>query len=257
MLLAVDIGNSSVSLGVFGEDGILVFQSRAEASSRKSLDEYAVLFHSLFALYGVNERDIKRCILSSVVPSVTHAVMGAVEKLTGCCPVQIGPGVKTGLNIKIDVQTQLGSDLVADAVAALAEFSSPMVIVNMGTVTTFTVIDRSGTLDGVIIAPGVRVSMDALAQYGAELPDISVAPPKRMIGKNTQDSMRSGVLYGHAAMVDGMIARISKEMKEPKITAVATGGLAQTVLSYCETEFEYRPSLTLTGLYLIAEKNKR
>ena len=140
--------------------------------------------------------------------------------------------------------------------AALEEFSFPTVIVNLGTATTFTVIDKSGTLDGVIIAPGVRMSMDALAEYGAELPDISVSPPKRMIGKNTGDSMRSGVLYGHAAMLDGMINRIAEELRG-EVTAVITGGLAPTVIPYCKTAFTYRPDLTLTGLYRIAEKNKR
>ena len=257
MLLAVDIGNSSVVFGVFDPNGRIVFQSRAEASVGKSADEYAVLLRSLFSFYGVDHGTVHRCILSSVVPPVTHAIACAVEKLTGIRPLEIGPGVKTGLNIKIDTQAQLGSDLVADAVAALSEFHTPVVIVNMGTATTFTVIDRQGILDGVIIAPGVRISMDALAQYGSELPDISVAPPKRLIGKNTQDSVRSGVLYGHAAMLDGMIARIADELKEQKLTAIATGGLAQTVLPYCKTEFAYRRDLTLQGLYLIAEKNKR
>ncbi len=257
MLLAVDIGNSSVALGVFDPNGNLTFQCRVEASEGKSADEYAVLFHSLFALRGVDPSTVDACILSSVVPPVTHAVSRAVESLVGCRPLIVGPGVKTGLNIRVDVQTQLGSDLVADAVAALSEFSAPMVVVNMGTVTTLSAIRRDGTLEGVVIAPGVRISMDALARSGSELPDISVATPKHVVGKNTQDSMRSGVLYGHAAMLDGMISRIGEELGEDALTVVCTGGLAETVLPYCRTKSVYRPDLTLKGLYLIAQKNKR
>ncbi len=257
MLLAVDIGNSSVSLGVFSTDGAMVFQSRAEASAGKSADEYAVLFRALFAFHGVDHKSVTECVLSSVFPPVTHAVSRAVEMLTGCKPLEVGPGVKTGLNMKIDAQTQLGSDLVADAVAALSEFSAPLILVNMGTVTTFTAINRGGVLDGVIITAGVRMSMDSLARYASELPDISVAAPKRVIGKNTGDSMRSGILYGHAAMLDGMVERIKEEMKESQVTVVATGGLAATVMPYCRTQMEYRPDLTLTGLYQIARKNRR
>jgi len=257
MLLAVDIGNSSVALGVFDPDGKLIFQCRVEASVGKSADEYAVLFHSLFALHGMELSAVDTCILSSVVPPVTHAVSRAVERLVGGRPLIVGPGVKTGLNIRIDVQTQLGSDLVADAVAALSECSAPIVVVNMGTVTTLSVIRRDGTLEGVVIAPGVRTSMDALARCGAELPGISVAPPKNVVGKNTQDSMRSGVLYGHAAMLDGMIARIGEELGERELSVVCTGGLAETVLPYCRTKSVYRSDLTLRGLYLIAQKNKR
>ena len=257
MLLAVDIGNSSVCLGLFQQDGKLVFQSRAEASAGKSADEYAVLFRGLFDFHGIDYRTVRESILSSVFPSVTRAVSCAVEMLTGCRPLEVGPGVKTGLNMKIDAQTQLGSDLVADAVAAIAGFSAPMIVVNMGTVTTFTAINRNHVLDGVVITAGVRMSMDSLARYASELPDISVEAPKRLIGKNTGESMRSGILYGHAAMLDGMVARIAEEMKENEVTVIATGGLASAVMPYCKTVFEYCPDLTLTGLYHIARKNKR
>ena len=257
MLLAVDIGNSSVTLGLFSEDGALRFRCAAETVRGKSADEYAVLFRSLFLLRDADPKCVTESILSSVVPPVTHAVSRAIEILTGILPLRVGPGIKTGLRIRIDTQTQLGSDLVADAVAASAAFPAPMVIVNLGTATTFTVIDRDGILDGVIIAPGVRVSMNALAEYGAELPDISVAPPKRMIGKNTGESMQAGVLFGHAAMLDGMVKRIEKELGEPSLTVAVTGGLAETVLPYCETKCVHCPDLTLRGLYLIAGKNKR
>ena len=257
MLLAVDIGNSSVTLGLFAADGSLQFRCGAETVRGKSADECAVLFRSMFLLHGADPACVTDRILSSVVPPVTHAVSRAIEILTGQKPLCVGPGVKTGLNIRIDTQTQLGSDLVADAVAALSAYQAPMVIVNLGTATTFTVINREGVLEGVIIAPGVRVSMDALAEYGAALPDISVAAPKRLIAKNTAESMQAGVLFGHAAMLDGMVRRIARELGEDVVTTVVTGGLAETVLPYCETACKHCPDLTLTGLYRIAEKNKR
>ena len=171
--------------------------------------------------------------------------------------MEVGPGIKTGLQIKIDVQTQLGADLVANAVAALAQVEPPMVIVDFGTATTFTVLNREGVLDGVIIAPGVRTSLNALADYGSELPDSSVAPLKRLIGKNTQDSMRSGVLYGQAAMLEGMLLRIRESLQTNALRVVTTGEFAQTVLPYCREQTEHLLALTLRGLYLLAVKNRK
>lgn len=255
MLFAADIGNSSVSFGVFDGGGTLCLKSKVDAVKTKSADEYAVLFSGILKLYGFDLRQITGCILCSVVPPLTRAVSSAMQKLFGSAPLEVGPGMKTGLNMKIELQTQLGADLVANAVAASARFEAPLAIVDMGTATTFTVIDREGRLEGVIIAPGVRVSMDSLAQYASELPDISIAPPKRLIAKNTQDSMRSGVLYGHAAMVDGLIGGIRRDLNVDRLTVVATGGLAETVLPYCSVRAEYCPDLTLTGLYLLHRKN--
>lgn len=257
MLLAMDIGNSSISVGVFDGDGRLVTESRLKATGGKSADEYAVLLCGIFQLKGVDRAEIDACIVSSVVPWVTPVICEAAEFLTGVRPRLVGPGVKTGLNIRIDAQTELGADLVADAVAALSDCRPPMVIVNMGSATTFTVIDRTGTLQGVIIAPGVRLSMDALARCASELPDASLTPPKGLVGKNTRDSMRSGVLIGHAAMVDGMLQRIARETGEEELKTVVTGGQASAVLPYCETEYLHRPHLTLEGLYRIAVKNRK
>ncbi len=257
MLFVADVGNSSVAFGVMDSDGKAVFGSRVEAVRSKSADEYAVLFSEILRLHGFDAREVADAILCSVVPPLTRTVSRAIRTLFGVCPIEIGAGVKTGLNIRIDVQTQLGADLVANAVAALADGIRPTVIADLGTATTLTVITREGILDGVIIAPGLRVSLDALAEYGAELPDVSVKPPKRLIGKNTQDSMRSGVLYGHAAMLDGLIERIREETDERNLRVIATGGLAEAVLPYCREKMEYRRDLTLEGLYRIWQKNRK
>ena len=257
MLFAVDIGNSSVSFGVFDAEGTLVMRSKVDAAQSKSADEYAVLFKEILSLYGVDIKIVREAILSSVVPSLTHAIKQAVKKLFGVAPIEVGAGIKTGLNIKIDTQTQLGADLVANAVAALSYENAPLVIVDFGTATTFTVVDQNAILCGVIIAPGVRVSLHALAEYTAVLPDISVEPPKRLIGKNTQESVRSGVLYGHAAMVDGLVQKIKAELKTERLCVIATGGLAEAVLPYCKTEARLCPDLTLTGLYRIRQKNRK
>lgn len=257
MLFAVDVGNSSVSFGVFNADGALVMRSKVDAVRSRSADEYAVLFKEILRLHHVESDTVRGAILSSVVPPLTHAVKCAIQILFGVLPLEVGAGVRTGLNIKVDMQAQLGADLVANAVAVLSEQSAPFVIVDFGTATTFTVVDAGGVLCGVIIAPGVRVSLDALAEYGSELPDVSVEPPRRLIGKNTQDSVRSGVLYGHAAMVDGLLARISEELGLPTPCVIATGGLAEAVLPYCRIKARLCPDLTLTGLYHIWEKNRK
>ena len=182
MLLAVDIGNSSIDFGVFGEDGRLLAKSKLSTVKTKSTDEYAAILSGILPLNGVDPKKISAAILSSVVPLVTSAISRAVRKLCGVTPMEVGPGVKTGLKIKIDMQNQLGADIVANAVATVAAFPPPAVIVDIGTATTFTVIDKEGILDGVIIAPGLRVSMDALASSASELPDAPLVAPQKLIG---------------------------------------------------------------------------
>ena len=257
MLFAADIGNSSISFGVFDDGGRLLLKSKVEAVKARSADEYAVLFRDILSLYRFDSANISGGIVCSVVSPLTGTVCAAIGRLFGIRPMEVGPGVKTGLNIKIDLQAQLGADIVANAVAAAALAEPPLVIVDFGTATTFTVINRQGVLEGVVICPGVRVSLDALAQSGAELPDVSVAPPRRLIGKNTQDSMRAGVLYGHAAMTDGLIDRIRGGLGERQLGVLATGGLADAVLPYCREQAEHRPDLTLEGLQLLWLKNRK
>ena len=256
MLLAVDIGNSSIDIGVFAEDGSLKMRSKISADRDRSADEYAVLLRGIFELNSLSLGSVSGSILASVVPPLTLAVASAIHRLFGIRSIEVGPGVKTGLNIKIDSQTELGADLVANAVSALAKGKSPLLVIDFGTATTLTVIDKDSTLAGVIIAPGVRVSLDALSMQASELPDVSIAMPKRLIGKNSRESMNSGVLNGHALMIDGFCAKIQKELQTEDLRVIATGGLADTILPLCETPMLYEPDLTLEGLKILYHKNK-
>lgn len=257
MLFAVDIGNSSIDFGVFDEGGDLLVKSKMSAVGTKCTDEYAVIISGILRLHGIGAEKITKGILSSVVPPLTRTVSSAIKRLFGFVPIEVGPGIKTGLNIRIDSQAQLGADLVANSVAAISRFSPPLVIIDIGTATTFTAINREGVLEGVIIAPGVRMSLDALSSDASELPDVSISLPKRLIAKNTNDSMNVGVIYGHAFMIDGFIDKLGRELGEGTSAVVATGGLADTVLPFCSHRMEYVPDLTLSGLRLLYLKNQK
>lgn len=260
MLLCVDIGNSSIDFGVFSENGALAMKSKMSAERVKSTDEYAVMLNGILSLNHIGIECITDCIISSVVPPLTAAVMTAIRTLTHVTPIQVGPGIKTGLNIKIDSQTQLGTDLVANAVAAQnyrSADTAAAIIVDIGTATTFTVLGSTGILEGVIICPGLRVSLDALSAYASALPDVSLAPPKRLIARNSCDAMNAGALFGHAFMIDGFLDKIAEETGAESCTVFATGGLADLVLPYCRHTMEHKPDLTLEGLRLIWAKNRK
>ncbi len=256
MLLALDIGNSSIDIGVFSKDGSLKLRSKISADRAKSADEYAVLLKGIFELNSLSLESIDGSIVASVVPPLTLAVASAIDRLFGIKSLEVGPGIKTGLNIKIDSQTELGADIVANAVSALPKGESPLLIIDFGTATTLTVIDKNSALAGVIIAPGVRVSLDALSMQASELPDVSITMPKRLIGKNSRESMNSGVLNGHALMIDGFCAKIQKELQTDDLRVIATGGLADIILPLCEIPIQYEPDLTLEGLKILYHKNK-
>lgn len=257
MLIAVDIGNSSIDLGVFDDSGILIMKSKISAVKTKSADEYAVIINGILNLNQINAEKITGGIISSVVPPLTVTIASAVNKLFGIKPSEVGPGIKTGLKIKIDSQSQLGADIVSNSVAAISKFSSPVIVIDIGTATTFTVINKDETLEGVIIIPGIRLSLDALSTYTSELPDVSITKPKRIIAKNSQESMNAGVLFGHAFMIDGFIEKIKNELKTKEINIAATGGLADIVLPYCNSRIEYIPNLTLYGLRILYLKNNK
>ncbi len=257
MLLAVSVTNARIECGIFDKTGELVMESRVDAVKTRTADEYAVLLDGILRLYHVDPKQVTEGIVASVVPPLTPVMREAMQRCFGITPLEVGPGIKTGLSIHIDDQTQLGADLVANAVAALETGKPPMAILDFGAVTTLAVLDKSGALEGVIIAPGVRMSLDALSAFGSELPDVSVAPPKRLVGKNTQDSMRAGALHGHGAMVDGLIGRVRRQVAPMDLQVVATGEYASVVLPCCEEAIEPIAHLTLQGLYHIHRKNRR
>lgn len=254
MILALDIGNTNIVVGCIDEEKIYFIERLSTVRTKTEL-EYAVDIKTVLDIYSVHAKDIDGCIISSVVPQITNIAKLAVEKILQKQPLVLGPGVKTGLNIKMDHPSQLGADLVADAVAGIAEYATPLIVVDMGTATTASVINSEKQYIGGMIMPGVGVSLDALTIRASQLSGISIEAPKKVIGKNTIDCMKSGVLYSNAAAIDGIIDRIEEELGE-RVTTVATGGLAKKIIPFCKREIIIDEDLLLKGLLIIYEKNQ-
>lgn len=254
MLLAIDIGNTNITLGAYDND-VLCFTARLATAHGTTSDQYAVEIKNILELHGLQAARIEDCIISSVVPSVGGAVCNAVSLLCNIVPLELGPGVKTGLNIKIDNPAQLGADLVAGAVGAISEYTLPCVVIDMGTASTISVIDRNGAYLGGVISAGVRLTLKALCENTSLLPSIDISAPKSVIGSNTVDCMKSGLIFGTAAMIDGLLDKITEELGEVP-TVVATGGLSQDIIIHCNNEIIYNANLLLDGLREIYEKNR-
>ncbi len=254
MVLAIDIGNTNVVIGCI-EGEKISFVERIHTDVKKSELEYAISFKNVLELYGIDRGKFTGGIISSVVPPATNTIRNAAKKVIGREILVVGPGVKTGLDIKIDNPAQLGPGLVVGAVAGIEEYSCPLVIVDMGTATAFTVVNEKRQVIGGMILPGARVALDSLISRTSQLPKISLDPPKKLIGSNTVDCMKSGVIYGNAACIDGMVDRIRRELQtEP--TVVATGGLAKSIIPYCQEKIVIDDALLLKGLKLIYQKNQ-
>lgn len=254
MLLTIDVGNTNIALGAFSQDTLL-FATRIATEKAKTADQYAVEFFNIFNLYAIKPVEFKGAIISSVVPELSGAITIAAEKITGCKPLLLGPGVKTGMNILTDNPAQVGADLVAGAVAAAATYALPCLVIDLGTATKVSVVDANGSFCGCTISPGVNISLEALAQKTSQLPNISLTAPASVIGKNTVDSMQAGTVFGAAAMIDGLCTRIERELGEPAKTIVANGGLAQSIIKSCEHPIIYNGELILEGLKIIYNKN--
>ena len=254
MLLAIDIGNTNIVIGGI-KDNQIVFEARIATDRSKTSDQYAVDIKDILSLFDVKAEDIQDCIISSVVPPVFNSVRTGILKVTGKSPMVVGPGLKTGLKIHMDNPAQVGSDRIVIAVAALAEYKPPLILMDLGTATTLEVVGEDNSYLGGCIIPGVRISLDALTSRTAQLPGIRLEQPKRVIGKNTVDCMRSGIMYGTAAMIDGMLDRIEGELGT-SATVVATGGIAQFIIPLCHREINLEKDLMLKGLNLIYQKNK-
>lgn len=255
MILAVDIGNTNIVLGAIEGEKILFLERMATDRCATEM-EYLVRIRSVLLFRNILARDLEGAIICSVVPIVTMNVRPAVEQLTGKCAVVVGPGIKTGLRICIDNPGALGADRVADAVAAVYHYPLPLITIDMGTATTLGVVDESRTFIGGMIVPGVMVSLNALAGGTAQLPHISLDPPKEAIGRNTVDCMRNGIIYHNAAGVDGMIERIEAQLGK-KCTVVMTGGLSAVIAPHCKHELIVDPELLLKGLMILYRKNAR
>lgn len=253
MILAIDVGNSHIVIGLMQGKSV-VKSMRCATDKNKTSDEFAFLIHDFFAIHGLDRAAVKGAIISSVVPHLKGSLHKAIKVLTGLDALIIGPGLKTGLNIRIDNPAELGSDLVVDAIAAIDEYPAPLIVIDMGTATTFSVIDREQRYQGGMIIPGLAVSVEALVAGTSQLRYIDFSAPEQLIGKNTVNCMKAGAIYGQAAMIDGLIERIEAELGEA-CTTVATGGLVSSVVSYCHKPVIYDRYLLLKGLVMIYEKN--
>lgn len=253
MLLAIDIGNTNITLGCYKDDE-LIFVSRLYSSRIKSSDEFAIDLYNIFTLNNVRGSDFNGTIISSVVPELTDALARAVRKTIGKLPVIVGE--KYNGNLKVDVIpiAQLGADLVAGSVGAIEKYPLPCIIADLGTATKLIVVDEKGYFVGCTISPGVKVSLDALTKNAALLPAISFTKPEKTVGTNSVDCMQSGIVYGTAAMLDGLTKRIIDEKGFENVTLVATGGYSKGIVPCCEQSFIYDKNLILDGLKVIYEK---
>lgn len=255
MLLVIDIGNTNITLGVFENDERKM-TARLSTQTDKTGDQYAVELISILTIHKIDIKDLSGCIVSSVVPSISNSLKKACRLIGIKTPMFVGPGVKTGLDIKIDNPAQLGADLVVGAVAAIEKYPLPCIILDLGTATTLSVIDKNGAFLGGSISAGIGISLEALNLRTSQLPDISIETPKSVIGKNSIESMQSGLVIGAACMIDGLIERIESELGQ-KVSIVATGGLATEVIKNCKREIIINDDLLLDGLKAIYEKNKK
>ena len=237
-------------------DGEISFEARIATDYIKTSDQYGAEIKSMLGLFDVKPCDVTDCIISSVVPPVFNSVRTGIMKVTGKAPMVVGPGLKTGLNIQMDTPSQVGSDRIVIAVAALSEYAPPLTLLDLGTATTIEVVGKGSTYLGGCIIPGVRISLDALTSRTAQLPGIRLDRPGKIIGKNTVDCMRSGIMYGTAAMLDGMLDRVEEELGF-STTVVATGGMAQFIVPLCRREIRLEKDLLLKGLNIIHQKNRK
>mgnify|MGYP001012543540 FL=1 len=254
MILTIDIGNTNIVLGGF-DDEKLRFISRISTNAKKTDAEYATKLKSILSLYGVDESEVSGAAISSVVPILTQTMANAIKIVFKVKAVIVGPGIKTGINLLADNPAQVGADLICACVAAAKLYTPPVLIIDMGTATKFMLVDESKSFTGVSIMPGVEISLKALTGGAAQLPQISLVLPKKLLGTNTIDCMRSGIIYGNAAMLDGMIDRIGDEVKS-ELTIVATGGLSRSIIPYCRHDVILDDDLILKGLLIIYNKNK-
>ena len=256
MIFAIDAGNTYIVAGGL-TDGAVAFTSTLSTDKNKTGDEYAILLRNLMALRGIDPAAIEGAIISCVVPSLTAKLREAVFGVTGKRPLVVGPGIKTGLNILLDNPGQMGSDLVSIAVGALGHYALPMVTVDMGTATVLGVLDGQGNYIGGALCPGLPLSLAALAGGTSQLPNVELTPPDRVIGRSTVECMQSGMLYGFAAMLDGMLDRMEAELGATPVI-VFTGEHAGTMSALCRREdIICDPHLILKGLWLVYEKNVR
>jgi len=249
MILVFDVGNTNMVVGVFDQEELLTHW-RIRTDVQRTADEYGIILDGLFRYHGLDAKNIKAVIISSVVPTLNMELEWTSQRYFGCKPMVVGPGIKTGLSIKYDNPREVGADRVVNAVAAYHKYGAPLIIVDFGTATTFCVVNQAGEYLGGAIAPGIRISTDALVSRASKLPRVELLVPKSVIGKNTVMSMQVGIMYGFVGQVEGIINRMKKEI-EGTVRVIATGGLAALIASETDTIDVVDEFLTLEGLRLI------
>ena len=256
MLLVFDVGNTNMVLGIY-EGDTLTNSWRINTDHQKSSDEYGILINNLFEYHRINMRDVKNIIISSVVPDVMHSLENFCIKYCGVEPLIVGPGIKTGLNIKYDNPKQVGADRIVNAVAAIEKYGYPLIIVDFGTATTYDLVTEDGRFVGGVTSPGIRTSANALWQQAAKLPEIEIRKPQYILAKDTVTSMQGGLVYGYIGQTEYIIRKMKEESGLGKINVVATGGLGKMIAQ--ETSFinYYDANLTLKGLQIIYDKQKQ
>ncbi|KMT22037.1 type III pantothenate kinase [Clostridium cylindrosporum] len=258
MLLVFDVGNTNVVIGVYKGETLLTHW-RLSTTEERTADEYGVMIINLFERSGINYKDIEAVIVSSVVPNIMYSLERGIRRYFNVEPIVVGPGVKTGINIKYDNPKEVGADRIVNAVGAIEIYKKSLIIVDFGTATTFCAVGKNGNYYGGAITPGIKISSDALFSKAAKLPRVELTSPSNIICKNTVQSMQAGIVYGYVGSVDYIVDNMKKEMMslgEDDIFVVSTGGLSKLILPHSKTINEFNSNLTLEGLRVIYEKNK-
>lgn len=249
MIFALDIGNTNIVAGIF-KDNKLVTKFRLNTNKNITFEQYSIQIKSILEIYNININEIKNCVICSVVPSILNILKKAIFLLINKDPFIIKYNKKLSINLLIDEPHKLGNDLLVSAVYAVHNFETPCIIIDMGTATTFSVIDKNKNYIGGMIIPGIKISLDALSEKAQQIPVINISNPKNLIGKNTIERIQSGIIYGNTALIDGLIEKIQEDIGQ-KANIIATGGLAKSVIDFCKNDIIYDEDLVLKGTYLI------
>ena len=255
MLLAIDLGNTNIKYGVFDENK-LVSSFRVSSRISRTADEYGSVLVGLLADRGIKKTDINGIIFSSVIPALNYTICHMCEYFFGITPLMVGPGIKTGLNIKAENPREVGADIIVNSVSAFNKYGGPIIVIDFGTATTFDIISDKCELIGVVIAPGIKTSLEGLATKTAQLPMVELDAPKTVIGKNTKHCMQSGIIFGFAGLVENIIKKIKKELGLEQIKVVATGGLGEIIAKEVKAITKVDRTLTIDGLRLLYELNR-